>query len=938
MSRIALYLGLIESVFAHNSEKVDEARIKEILKSLQGPHPMLKKIEVYRDLTLHSGAVGYADIPDKEMSMAALRSFMEEYYAVLAKLVGKKEAAENIKKPIKEYLTARWNEVVSTKIDWYLPNIALLDIRIENPDLKNMSRGEAGRLFFETILTGYILDLAQTITVSTYQKKLAILKKESVVARAVSLSKEGKATVFLPAEDNKVVVGLCSVFNAFVDLSAFTLGEQGAAEKAQHLIGPVLKFFHPLPTELGATENLIYGRLSPTLPTLMPGFRVAMGGGFPRGRVLLFQVPSGIERNILWTNMVKDALSLKGSVVGVVSTKFPADVKADLERAGLKASRFEPKKKLVFVDWYSHKNERIVGIDVSGTIIKSGKDLTNLEIGLEKGIEILTDHNVGRLIFDSVSAIIKGFDSKSAYSFFQALKKKSMEKNIVIMVFVEKEMHDQKILGWLHQVFDGVIDLSKTDQGLSLRVLSMRGRSIKSIPYPIEMNMNEVVVDAPEEKTLGDKEILAMIDESQKARTPLVSAPKPKPTVREARTKEEHYRLAVELASKREYAEAKKEFYKTLEMDPGYMSAYQGLGAMLLYATGDVEEALTALEKVVELDPSNGDAWFDIGNGRYKKGMIFEAKNAFLEALKVKPYYRWYNSKEFLCPSCNTILSMGTRRCMGCGAELDVTGKMKAPKEKEPAPAHAELQRDLEEGGADLVREVVGRVGEEEEGMEGDGMEGDMEKAPESENYASDNVEESRIFMCPLCGSVVGVEDPQCNSCGAMFQDEAPEGGALKVVPPGDEAGLDEVPAYESPTIDETQEGGIPEDSGESSSADALGLIESELPEHISNEEWDEVLLLADALIAGQRDKPEWILAKGLALTNLQRPKEALLLYKDYITAHPKEKSLLGAISYSLLVMERYPEARKYAETCLKFVPDSPLAMKVLEEVGMREG
>ncbi|MCK4718774.1 MAG: hypothetical protein KAT70_08910, partial [Thermoplasmata archaeon] len=711
MSRIALYLGLIDGVLAYNSEKIAEARVKEILAGLHGPHPILKRLEVYRDLTLHSGAVGYADIPDKERTMAALQALLEEYYQELVALTDEDTAAERMRKPVKDYLSARWNEVVATRIDWYLPNLTLLDLRREKKDLASLSRGDRSKLFFETVLTAYVMDLAQTITVSTYQKKLAILKKDITAARAMILSKTGSVSINIPADDPNVVQDLCHVFNAFVDLTAFTLGEEGAAEKAQHLLSPVIDFFSPLPDKIGATDHFIYGRLSSSLPSHIPGMNATIGGGFPRGAVILFQVPSGIERNILWTHLLKDALALKGSLVAVVTTRFPKDVRNDLEHVGTKTQKLEAKNKMVFVDWYSHKNERIVGIDVSKTVVKSGKDLTNLEIGLETGIGILSNNNVGRVFFDSISAIIKGFDSKSSYSFFQSLRKKVAEKNMVAMVFVEKEMHDQKTLSWLHQVFDGVVDVSTTDHGSTIRTLSFRGRSLKTTPYSLTLSMDEVSIDEGKHKGMDKQAILDLIE---KHKVKVVEAPAKEKVTREARTKEEHYRLAVELSSKREHEKAKKEFQKAIEIDDKYEDAYQALGAMLLYGTSELDEAISALEKVVALNPENGDAWFDIGNARYKKKMVYEAKNAFLFALKVKPYYRWYNGKEFICPSCTTILSVGTRRCMGCGTELDVTGKAKSPSTsekggmletapiKEPTPTPAAMPKEEGEVGTEI--------------------------------------------------------------------------------------------------------------------------------------------------------------------------------------------------------------------------------------------
>ena len=59
-----------------------------------------------------------------------------------------------------------------------------------------------------------------------------------------------------------------------------------------------------------------------------------------------------------------------------------------------------------------------------------------------------------------------------------------------------------------------------------------------------------------------------------------------------------------------------------------------GLNYVLLDDFGD---AIRWLNKAVELDPKNRDAWYCLGRSYYTKAMIAEARKAFLRVLELNP-------------------------------------------------------------------------------------------------------------------------------------------------------------------------------------------------------------------------------------------------------------------------------------------------------------
>ena len=99
-------------------------------------------------------------------------------------------------------------------------------------------------------------------------------------------------------------------------------------------------------------------------------------------------------------------------------------------------------------------------------------------------------------------------------------------------------------------------------------------------------------------------------------------------------------RLALMLRQRRRAIE---NYRFALRFDPGFLRAAHGL-AFLLAQEGDTTQALVQLQELVQRQPKNGHAWFNLGFVQDQLQQPREAIAAFTEAVRVDPKLdrAWY--------------------------------------------------------------------------------------------------------------------------------------------------------------------------------------------------------------------------------------------------------------------------------------------------------
>jgi len=246
------------------------------------------------------------------------------------------------------------------------------------------------------------------------------------------------------------------------------------------------------------------------------GLDEMLHGGVPAGNCFILQGPPGNEKDLIANQYVKEGLLNGESVFVILSTISPDEFRKQLKFIGLNPKKYEVSGDLMIVDWYSYKHERVKSIE-EGTgdekaVIKASFDLTNVGIAITKTIEVMDKNKPKRSVINLLSSALNSFGLKTVYNFAQATRAKCRQENITTLFVLDSEAQDQKVLSTFHQIFDGLIEVSRTRTGPTLKreicILSMSGTSIVSEYKDLEVEVNAISVrmgpgkgvDAPEKK------------------------------------------------------------------------------------------------------------------------------------------------------------------------------------------------------------------------------------------------------------------------------------------------------------------------------------------------------------------------------------------------------------------------------------------------------
>jgi tetratricopeptide (TPR) repeat protein len=92
-------------------------------------------------------------------------------------------------------------------------------------------------------------------------------------------------------------------------------------------------------------------------------------------------------------------------------------------------------------------------------------------------------------------------------------------------------------------------------------------------------------------------------------------------------TAEDHYYTGVDFFGEGKHDEAIAEYQQALALDPKFSDAMHGL-AQAYYAKNDFENAITAAQRILELDPDDILAWTTISRSYQRQGLIPQAEEA----------------------------------------------------------------------------------------------------------------------------------------------------------------------------------------------------------------------------------------------------------------------------------------------------------------------
>jgi KaiC/GvpD/RAD55 family RecA-like ATPase len=267
-------------------------------------------------------------------------------------------------------------------------------------------------------------------------------------------------------------------------------------------------------------------------PTGVDGLDAVIEGGFPHGSSVLLQAPSGVERDMFSAQFACEGLRRGQCVAVTVSMISVADLRERFRSLGVEPEQYEKAGTLKLIDWFSHKNERILGIEERGAVFRVSRGLTNLEIALSKVTRAFAGKQT-RLMLDVLTPAITAQGFESANKFAEVVRAKLSKAGITALFTVDKQTHEAEQLATLQQVFDGVVDIEREKVGTKverkLAVVTMKGTFFESEYLPLAVARGRGVFIAGAEPALPAEAAAPALPPERPARPERLRPPPPPP-------------------------------------------------------------------------------------------------------------------------------------------------------------------------------------------------------------------------------------------------------------------------------------------------------------------------------------------------------------------------------------------------------------------------
>lgn len=351
---------------------------------------------------------------------------------------------------------------------------------------------------FMDVFQAYIKELSKHSDLTPLKVKLAILRERIKLIRSVEIDKNGDLNInredWSSASVQEVGGALSAIFNSMVGLSTFISGKDQAMKKASEISRYYLEGKESLLRSYDLLDSILDGNLYKKVSTGLDILDRRMGGGIPKGSSVLLISPSGIERDILISGMLKKGLLTGSSALIVTSKEPPRSIRMMLKANDLEPISLEEEGKLRLIDWYSWRGERIIGVEKDGHSLKSSKILSNLGIAINKGLRELNGSTSKIGMIHMIAPAANLFEFNQVYNFIQRLRAKFMDSEMSSLFLLETDALSKEMELKIIEIFDGLIEISKTSHEgkfrRELQIRSLSGVDFDEEPIPFHVKDN----------------------------------------------------------------------------------------------------------------------------------------------------------------------------------------------------------------------------------------------------------------------------------------------------------------------------------------------------------------------------------------------------------------------------------------------------------------
>lgn len=229
----------------------------------------------------------------------------------------------------------------------------------------------------------------------------------------------------------------------------------------------------------------------------LPVLDEALGGGVPRGYVLLLEEDTGLSSDVLVTFFIAGGLQNEENVFVLNTDYSMASIKDLLKSQGIEASQFIEDGRLAIINSF--------GIDESTSektyaTIHNVSDIREIHSAMKEYSE--KNKSLGRFrgIVDSLSTIIiSAEDPKSIYAFVRGQVILQKRCGGILLLTLHSKAHSNRLVAALEHVVDGVIELRKEryyrDWRSILQIKKLIGREFSTREYSYVVREGKLVVE-----------------------------------------------------------------------------------------------------------------------------------------------------------------------------------------------------------------------------------------------------------------------------------------------------------------------------------------------------------------------------------------------------------------------------------------------------------
>jgi KaiC/GvpD/RAD55 family RecA-like ATPase len=466
-------------------------------------------------------------------------------------------------------------------------------------------------MVFEKLFSDYLRSHDEALR-ALLIRKFELMRAERPILSDIQISADGGVSISIrEAGGQDTVAALSDAFDTLIDITGFFMSQEEAFISAMNAVSMVEKQFSEPFGRLGVREHILRGAMAETVPSGIGGLDSVLGKGLPASDMVMLFGPPGTAKYLFALQFLAAGLNRGGSGLAVLSSMSVKEMRAKLSRSGVAVSACEATGRLKTVDWYSQKSRAVVGLEELGPVLVPSKDIANLEIAFSRALDELAFAPTTRAYVDIVTPALNEYELSDVVEFLRRQKSRLKSRRVASVFVVEEGAHDERVVSTLKHMADTVLSLTVDEQGaLSVEVLSMASGRFRPGKVAVQVSSRGMSVA---ETAVDEAGMVAEL-----CNIPLVAKDIAQRLVDAGFTDMEKLNgaretdlLAVEGISV-DVVRSILEYTRTVEFSQRVLAGKSERWlkkAREQAAAGDFRKAKRSLQRALEIDQANTDAW-----------------------------------------------------------------------------------------------------------------------------------------------------------------------------------------------------------------------------------------------------------------------------------------------------------------------------------------